>query len=121
MTGTLQDFPDASSDREHLQRLLSRLWAAEHALAEEIAGSLAVSEECALVLARMRIDELIESGRRADDELAEKRGDEFYCEQCWALLSPASSTPAVAAGEVFATCVYCGQPAYSEHEWQDAA
>lgn len=121
MTGTLQDFPAASSDREHLQRLLSRLWAAEHALAEEISESLAVSEACALVLARMRIDELIESGRRADDELAETRRSESYCDKCWALLSPTTSARIAAADEVFATCVFCGQPAYSEHEWQDAA
>jgi hypothetical protein len=119
MTGSLQDFPGNERAREHLQLLLARLWAAEHALAEEIAAGLEVSEECAIVLARMRIDELIEGRREAGAEIATSRTSESYCESCWALV--ASERAVRPPNDLFTTCVYCGQAAHSDDEWQDAA
>jgi hypothetical protein len=121
MAGSLQDFPGSESDRQHLRLLLARFWAAERLLAGEIANSLEVSEECAVLLARMRIDELIEGRRTSGEKLATSLAGESYCESCWALLTPETGTWARPAQELFAACVYCGQAAYSDDEWQDAA
>jgi len=121
MPGSLQDFPEDERDVKHLRLLLARLSASEQALADEIADSLEVSAECAALLARMRIDELIDARREAGAELATSRASESYCESCWALLTPETSPRTRPGNELFATCVYCGQAAYSDDEWQDAA
>lgn len=109
----------ASSDREHLQLLLARLAAATHALAEDVAASLEVSDQTALALARLRIDEVI--GGRDDryvDLLRANRNDSL-CGRCRALLVPDTGGRADRDVELFEACMYCGQAANSDAEWKD--
>lgn len=108
MTAALEE-SEPSHDRAHLQLLLARLGAAEQALAEEIADHLEVSERAALILARMRIEDLADVRGCTDREFRSGHGGESYCEGCWALLTPATESPvAVRPRELFGTCVYCG-------------
>lgn len=122
MTAQHHDFAgDRSTDRVHVELLLARLWAAKHALAAEIAQNLEISENAAQVLARIRIDEVIDSYDATDDDLVPAYPNESYCRQCWALVA---SEPARQAGckcELFERCIYCGQPAHSDDEWEEAA
>lgn len=100
---------NSSSDQEHVQLLLARLWAAEHALAADIAEDLHISKGAAQVLARMRIDEVIDGPREvADGDLVAGYPNESYCSKCWALISP-DTAPADFGGELFESCAYCGQ------------
>lgn len=111
---------DSSDDLAHLQLVLARLWAAEKALATEIAEGLEISENAAQVLARMRIDEMIDGrcGEGESDFVAGYR-NESYCRQCWALVTP-DPVP-MADYELFDACTFCGQAAYSGDDWRDAA
>ena len=118
---TLQDFPCTENDREHLELLLTRLAAAEHALAEEIRDSLEVSAECAALLARIRIDELIDARRQDGLEFTLVTGSESYCESCWALLTPGTPARVRPGNELFSRCAYCGQAVGVDDEWQEAA
>lgn len=109
---------DPLNDHAHLQLLFARLWAAEHALAEEIAEGLRVSEDAAQVLARMRIEEVIGSfgnGERDDDRVHAYR-NESYCRRCWALLTPDTPRVSVSEGDFFDTCIYCGRPTHLEEQ-----
>lgn len=113
---------DPSDENAHLRLLLARLWAAEHALAIEIAAGLDVSKEAALVLARMRIEEVVVGGSGSGESEADRvhaHPNVSYCRRCWALLTP--DTPLVIGErELFETCSYCGQAAYSEEEGRAA-
>jgi hypothetical protein len=110
------------SDQEHVQLLLARLWAAEHALAAEIAEDLHISGGVAQVLARMRIDEVIDGPcEAADGDLVAGYPNESYCSKCWALVTPDTAQAECGDDDLFKTCVYCGQAAWSEDEWQEAA
>jgi hypothetical protein len=112
-----------SNDRAHLQLLLARLWAAERALAGEIAEGLEVSENAALILARMRIEEVIggSGGGASDDDHVHGYPNESYCQRCWALLTPDTPRVTDSEGDFFDTCIYCGRPAHPEDEQEKAA
>lgn len=113
---------ESSKDRAHLQLLLARVWAAEHALAGEIAEGLKVSEKAALVLARMRIEEVIGgSGGESDDDHVHGYPNESYCRRCWALLTPDTPRVTDSEGDFFDTCIYCGRATHSEDEQEKAA
>ena len=115
--------PKPSDDREQVQLLLTRLRAAEHALATEIAEGLEVSEEAAFILARMRIEEVIGASGRVefDDDRVQSHPDERYCRRCWALLRPETPRVFDGEGDFFATCIYCARPTHSEDEEERAA
>ena len=111
-----------ASDREHLQLLLARLWAAEHALATEIAEGLEISENAAQVLARMRIDEMVDGRRHeGDGDLVPGYRNESYCRRCWALVTPDTVRMTDHECALFDACILCGQAAYSGDDWGDAA
>lgn len=114
---------DPLNDHAHLQLLFARLWAAEHALAEEIAEGLRVSDNAALVLARMRIEEVIgrSGGGESDDDHVHGYPNESYCRRCWALLTPDTPRVTDSEGDFFDTCIYCGRPAHSDDGQERAA
>jgi hypothetical protein len=121
MKCALHGSPGEEGVRDHLQLLFARLRAAEDALAEEIADNLDVSEHCSLLLARMRIADLAVGRHKTGIELAPGQAGEYYCESCWALLTQETGAQLPRESELFATCVYCGQAVYSDHDWRDAA
>lgn len=97
------------NEREHVQLLLARLWAAEYALAVEIARDLGVSEAGAQVLARMRIEEVIDGAPEAPGDLVVGYPNESYCSKCWALVTPDTAQHFCSEGDLFESCVYCGR------------